>query len=179
MFAAFRDWVKKKSIALAMSGLSLLCFAGFAFSCHEACFLPEPYCLKLPEFKGAVYPASQVSLEFSQAQSHAIQGISSWGADAIMTYERSGQSVRVRAMRLDAQKKGGLQTIEEYLPLPKNAGWGITHRAAKIEKREGFLEVFPSANYSGISVLAALSFALTMISLLFWSDPPPPASAQK
>lgn len=68
-------------------------------------YLPEPYYIELPKFKGRIVPVERVRINTPQIEDE-LEVVSTWGEDAILTYQVVFGNVVVNAWRPDEKTPG-------------------------------------------------------------------------
>src|SRR3989344_4910389 len=131
----FRGSMGKFSFVLALVGMMFLYFLVFLVA-WQSIFLPEPYYVELPEFKGRILPGEKVKPGTFTIKED-FESISQWGDDGLLSYEGailpfSHQVLRLTAWRPDPKTPGVFQYAQRGTSVPKH--WGMYHAIGKIER---------------------------------------------
>lgn len=110
----------------------------------QAVFLPEPYLIDLPAFRGRIIDGNEVrpgTFTIWEDFKH----VSSWGDDAIMTYNirsygKFSECIIIQAWVPDA-KTTGVFRYSQRESVPDQ--WGWFHYIDRIEKNDNFIVAFP------------------------------------
>ena len=136
-------------------------------------FLPDPFYVDLPEFKGRVLPAEKVKPgTFTVMES--FESIKHWGDDGILSYgtpnnkddgfaSHHWRQLKLIAWRPDPKTQGVFQYAEKTFPLPPE--WGFWHSATAVELQGSSLKVPPGmcGHFAGNIFLGIFCAALLFL----------------
>src|SRR3989442_276697 len=107
----------KVSVLLGLVGMAVLFFLAI-LAVWQGVFLPEPYYVQLPEFKGRVLPHEMVKPGTFTIEKD-FESISEWGEEALLSYGGhnfkpffEGSELRLAAWRPDPKTPGVFQYAE-------------------------------------------------------------------
>lgn len=104
---------------------------------------PDPYSVKLPEFKGRIFEYSQIHAGTFTIEED-FSSLSQWSDDGILTYRAAENKVVFEAWKPDQKTSNVFTHTFKILPAPE--GWDNFH--AKVSRSGDSLIVEPTLNYS-------------------------------
>ena len=143
---------------------SLLGVAAFVRLRFKLKYVPKPYKIDLPDFKGQILPANEVHSKAFCIE-REFKEVSSWGEDSILTFgvcsNGEGGEVELKAWRPHETISGVFEFARKAFTSPDK--YCIRH-VAKVHREGGVLEVI--AEYQGGSI-AFFVFQLILLAFVF------------
>ncbi len=142
-------------VVFSLAGLNL------ALGTHNAYWVPESHVVKLPEFKGRVFPSQKAQgLPQVKIVQDDFEVVSSWDESAIMTYELlHGHVVALHAHVADPKTPGAHLYSTRTHRVPDS--WSLIHHVDFVEHEGGQLKLIPKVSFWMIFLVnIALIFAL-------------------